>query len=86
MGPDYPWWGPMWFFPSIMPIIMLLVVIAAFYLVFGRGGFCSPWHGLDRHYNRDRSPESSLEILKKRYARGEITKEEFELMKQDIIS
>lgn len=86
MGPGYSWWGPMWVFPTFMPIIMLLVVIAVLYLIFGRGGFCSPWHGPDNHYNRDRSSESSLEILKKRYARGEITKEEFERMKQDIIS
>jgi putative membrane protein len=28
--------------------------------------------------------ESALEILKKRYAEGEITKEEFDRMKKDI--
>ncbi len=29
-------------------------------------------------------PESSLEILKKRYARGEISKQEFEDMRRDL--
>ena len=32
----------------------------------------------------DRTPETPLEILKKRYARGEITKEDFDRMKKDI--
>ena len=29
-------------------------------------------------------PESALDILKKRYARGEITKEQFDAMKRDL--
>ncbi len=32
------------------------------------------------------SPETPLDILKTRYAKGEITKEQFETMKQDLKS
>ncbi len=84
MGPGYLWWGPMCFFPIFMPIIMLVGIGVALYFVLGRGGFCFPCHGPTRPY--DHSPESALETLKKRYAKGEITKEEFEQMQMDIQS
>jgi uncharacterized membrane protein len=35
------------------------------------------------HYNK--TSESPMDILKKRYANGEISKEEFEKMKKEII-
>ena len=88
MPPDYtwPWWGPMWVFPTIMPIIMLVVLFVVLYLIFGRGGFCAPWHGPTRHYDQDRSAESPLDILKRRYAKGEISKDEYEQIKRDLQS
>ncbi len=39
---------------------------------------------MDSGERRSRPRESALDILKKRYARGEISKEEFEAMKKDV--
>lgn len=58
-----------------MILFWALVILGAAYLVkliAGRAG------GGERH-------ETALDILKKRYARGEITKEEFEKMKDDLM-
>mgnify|MGYP000265128655 CR=1 FL=1 len=77
MGPEYFWIGGMWIFPFIGIILMLLVV----YLIFGRGNFKPPWHDSDQAHDS----QSALDILKIRYAKGEITKEDFEQMKRDIM-
>lgn len=76
MGPEYFWMGGMWIFPIIGITVMLVVL----YLVFGRGNFRPPWSGADQYQDS----YSAMNILKQRYAKGEITKEEFEQMKRDI--
>jgi len=87
MTPDQPWmwhWGGMWIFPMIMFVIFFIFIISLV-LFFGRGGFRPPWSGRGGHYREDGETDSALEILKKRYAKGEITKNEFEQMKNDIL-
>ena len=37
MHPDYVWWSPMWFFPMVMPIIMLVVLLLCLYFIFRQG-------------------------------------------------
>jgi len=71
----------MWIFPLIMMVIMLLFAFG----IFGRGGFRPPWmQGSDRDHSESPGPETPLNIIKKRYAKGEITKEEFDQMKKDL--
>ncbi len=79
MGPGMMGWGNMgWFGPIFMVIfwvllIVLIVLLIRWLLSAGHAG------------NRDHvGGESALEILKKRYARGEIDKEEFEAKKKDL--
>ena len=62
-----------------MPILWLVIVGLVLYLTFSRRGARKPWEsgpGLEG--------ETALDILKKRYAKGEISKDEFEQMKRDI--
>ncbi len=81
MGSEHMWFGGWWVFPIIMCIIMA----AFFFLMSGRRGFRPPWmQDSDRHHRESTESETALEILKKRYAKGEITKLEFEEMKKDL--
>jgi len=64
------WWmGGMWFFPLLF---WILVIAGAIFIV--------RWL---RERGEDRQ-ESSLDILKRRYASGEIDRDTFEQMKKDI--
>ena len=79
MNPEYFWSGSMW----IIPVFIAVVMLAAIYLMFGRSGWRGPCgHGDDSPPRKDGN--TALEILKKRYAKGEISKEEFDRMKKDL--
>lgn len=80
----WPWFNSgyggfweMWFMPIIMIIVSGLIIWGVVALV--RGGWtwgCGHSHGYS---------DSALDILKRRYAGGEISKEEFEDKKKQLI-
>jgi len=90
MDPGFQF-GQIWcIFPLIMMFCMLIMMAV---MMLRRGGFRPPWQGSSRDqsrpdsrrdYGESREPETALEILKKRYARGDISKEEYEDMKHEI--
>ena len=60
-----PGWGLWWFFP----LLMLLMIGACVYLMARMGG---------GHRHGDKGDSSALRILEERFAKGEISREEFE--------
>jgi uncharacterized membrane protein len=62
-----------------MPVFYLIIIGLCLSFILGRGGAKRPWAP---------GPESetSLDILKKRQVKGEISEEEYEGVKQDILN
>ena len=78
MGPEKFFSSGMWIIPVVMMILCFLFFRSGMGKMFGRRG---------RFLNGSKSSvqeESALDILRKRYVKGEITKEEFEDMKKNI--
>ena len=81
MGPENFLHGGFW----IIPLIMIILCFVLFKLkVFGRRGPMPPWQNSSERGGGNTESGTALDILKKRYAKGEITKNEFEQMKSDL--
>jgi putative membrane protein len=75
----FGWW---W----IIPIAMIIMFVLCFLVMRGRTGCmtCGPFSRTSRDLGSNGRSESAREILDKRYARGEIGKEEYEGKKRDM--
>ena len=74
MGPGMMGFGWMWLFPVFWIVIVGLIIWAVVAAVRKPG----------QSESSARSADSALEVLKKRYARGEIDKQEYEEKKKDL--
>jgi len=71
-------WGNHWMFGGWMWIFWIAVLFGIIFLI--------KWIVQQSKENEPRVKEDALEILKKRYAKGEINQEEFEQKKKDLLS
>jgi len=71
---DGPWYGfhGMWIFPLVFLIVLVL------FLFRGPG-----WPMCGGYRRRDRE-ETAREVLDRRYARGEINREDYQRMRKDL--
>lgn len=70
---NYGWgMGFGWIFMAIFWILVIVGIVYLVNLVAGRSG-------------KEEKQDTALDILKKRYARGEVTKEEFDRMRDDLM-
>lgn len=79
MGPGRGGWGMGWGFGWIFGLLFMAALVAGvvWLVTFIASSGTSP---------STRQEESALDILKKRYAKGEINKQEFEDKKKDLTS
>ncbi len=71
-------WGNQGFMGGFMWIFWIAIIVGIIFLV--------KWIVMQSRPGGQQQGENSLEILKKRYARGEIDKDEYDRKKKDLLS
>ncbi len=89
-----PWWGsgwgpgPWWIFPIVMPIVFVVIMLIMLTIVrpmFWSQGH-SGWCGSSRPRDTESSRDPALETLRRRFAAGEITQQEYEEKRKLLLS
>jgi putative membrane protein len=86
------WNNGMWIFPMIGCCVMMFFCIAMMFFCrrgFGRSNFGHPFYrqrNCSKFPKDDNYSETAIEVLNRRYANGDISKEEYERIKKDILS
>lgn len=78
-----PSWGPTFSMIWIFPLLCLIFMVAMMFIMFRRGGGCMPMGR--RHQpppNGDR--ETPRQILDRRLASGQITRDQYGSMRRDL--
>jgi len=76
------WWTKSWLLAGLWGIIwimgwVIIIIVLIFFI---------KWLAQQSKSESKEKEETAIEILKKRYARGEINKEEFERIKKDLMA
>ncbi len=79
---EWGWWHPMWGLWGVAGIVMMLLMLLFWMLV-----LVGVFLGLRWLIGQGKAlrPDTALETLRQRYARGEINNEEFEAKKRDLL-
>jgi putative membrane protein len=74
-------WGMGWFGMIMMLLFCVLVIAGIIFLIQRLVGST----GSTNRSSNDRTDSKAIDILEERYAKGEISHDEFEAMKKDIL-
>lgn len=82
-GGVMPWnWGLMGAFGAMMPLMLLSTLLFWLAVILGIVAFVRWAAGLP--WGRGEQAGDALELARRRYARGEISREEFERLRDDL--